>query len=481
MSEDYPFMDYAVNNLFIHAKMAELSGYDQTYLTAYFHSPTDECFKSWICLHDLRNFNVGLPSDGPDTSLMHITASNGITTCLRTLLEIGVDSKAVGGLYENALLAASVGGHIEAVKLLLNYGAAGGINGEGEDILEAATYLAACSSHEQVAELLLTYDFDVNAQTDDGRTPLHEACLNGNLSLVRMLIDKGANLTIKDEIGLTALHEASWSGDLKVVTWLIEKGASVEEIDDAIATPLHCAAIQGHEAVAEILLNNGAKLESMDGDAQTPLHLAVMGGHEQTTTLLLAKGINPMLQDTKGRTALHRAAAVGSSPNVALLTQRGDISAFVDCVDDLRMTALHIAAREGHKLVAQMLVEGGATIGLHERVELTALHWAISFGHELVVEYLLQKEADLGIRVVLEDFRGRDALYHAVTNNELMMVKELLVRYGATVQEQDSLGNAFRQASIRGNTTIIQLLLEGGAQIDYLSVNGDTALHQAAR
>ena len=49
---------------------------------------------------------------------------------------------------------------------------------------------------------------DINARTKYGRTPLHEAALNGNIKTVKILIESGANVNVKNNRGETPLFYA---------------------------------------------------------------------------------------------------------------------------------------------------------------------------------------------------------------------------------------------------------------------------------
>ena len=76
-----------------------------------------------------------------------------------------------------------------------------------------------------------------------------------------------------------------------VVKLLLERGAELEAKDNSGQTPLVWAARNGHEAVVKLLLERGAKLEAKDNDSSlTPLEWAVKNGHEAVVKLLLERG-----------------------------------------------------------------------------------------------------------------------------------------------------------------------------------------------
>ena len=87
------------------------------------------------------------------------------------------------------------------------------------------------------------------------------------------------------------LMVASYFGHEAVVKLLLEKGAEVDSESDNGQTPLSWAAGDGHEAVVKLLLEKGAKLETKDEEyGRTPLSWAARNGHEAVVKLLLEKG-----------------------------------------------------------------------------------------------------------------------------------------------------------------------------------------------
>lgn len=74
--------------------------------------------------------------------------------------------------------------------------------------------------------------FVVDSLDANGLTPLQRSCFLGNVRLVRLLIDAGANLSIKDREGWTVLHAASVAGNFAVVKYLIKIGVDLEATTD---------------------------------------------------------------------------------------------------------------------------------------------------------------------------------------------------------------------------------------------------------
>lgn len=62
---------------------------------------------------------------------------------------------------------------------------------------------------------------DVNCYNNDGQTALHQSCQDGNLELVKLLIQFGADVRLANRDGWSALHIAAWSGHRDIAMYLI--------------------------------------------------------------------------------------------------------------------------------------------------------------------------------------------------------------------------------------------------------------------
>ena len=88
---------------------------------------------------------------------------------------------------------------------------------------------------------------------------LYDAAGRGDLSAVKFLIAKGADVNAKALIGETALMMASGKGHKEVVELLLAKGADVNAKRTDGATALMMATEKGHKEIRELLIKAGAK------------------------------------------------------------------------------------------------------------------------------------------------------------------------------------------------------------------------------
>lgn len=120
------------------------------------------------------------------------------------------------------------------------------------------------------------------------------------ISLLALYISKEAKLT-NFPIFRIALHQATWNGHPTVVRRLLQAGADPNETDDEGETALHQAAWRGHTSVMELLLDGEADPNTKDKTGQTPLHQAASNGSKDVVQLLLDKGAEPRATDNDGR------------------------------------------------------------------------------------------------------------------------------------------------------------------------------------
>lgn len=152
---------------------------------------------------------------------------------------------------------------IAAVPFLLAAPAARAQSGILNMIPDNVARAAAQNNPLRVRELVST-DRSPNDTSDDGRTALHYAAINGNLQIAAIVLKAGAWLNVKDKQGNAPLHYAAEFDRTEFVELVGDLGATIDIEDKQGATPLMMAAKRGNVAVARVLLKKGANPRKTD-------------------------------------------------------------------------------------------------------------------------------------------------------------------------------------------------------------------------
>lgn len=151
----------------------------------------------------------------------------------------------------------------------------------------AAIHEASITGHAEVVRLLLEYGADFEMKDSRGLTALRLAVANGHEAVARLLLEKGARDT-GDMDGVTSLHTAALKGNESMVQLLLDNGAKMEATlrNEMAWTVLHCAAYSGHVGVVQILLKHNCDLHILDGYGHTAEYYAREQGHLAVVELL---------------------------------------------------------------------------------------------------------------------------------------------------------------------------------------------------
>ncbi|KYM99255.1 Tonsoku-like protein, partial [Cyphomyrmex costatus] len=111
-------------------------------------------------------------------------------------------------------------------------------------------------------------------RNEKGETPLHVACINGDIGAVEKLLSSGHSTNVRDHYGWSPLHEAANHGYVEVAKLLLKHGANVNDPGGPSCkgvTPLHDAASCGHSSMMHLLIQHGATVTLKTHDDDTVL------------------------------------------------------------------------------------------------------------------------------------------------------------------------------------------------------------------
>ncbi|EDO48620.1 predicted protein [Nematostella vectensis] len=163
---------------------------------------------------------------------------------------------------------------IEAVACSLHIGSSEEMRYIRRALLPVLMCCASSSGSVQTLQKLLDQGADPNGNINyDGRTPLHIACLNGNLEIARFLLQHGASVHVRDRFNRSPLEDAIKFRHQKVVELLVETGATLGRSTSEIAAEVCCLAAKNRVDDLRLWGTASADLNGVDYDGRTPLHV----------------------------------------------------------------------------------------------------------------------------------------------------------------------------------------------------------------
>lgn len=283
-----------------------------------------------------------------------------------------------------------------------------------------------------------------------------------NIEFLEVLLENEANVDSRDtDYGksFSSLMLASQYGYTEIVKLLIDKGADLELKGKNGATALILASEYGHIEIVKLLLDNNANINVQAKNGATCLTLASGNKNIEIVKLLIVNGVNLNAQNIHGRSALGWVCENGCTEIANLLIENG---ANLDIQNHDGLSALMSASQCGYTEIVKLLIESGANIDLKANDSFTALKLASQYGYTEIVKLLIDKDANLDMQNKL----GVNSLMTASQKGYIDIVK-LLVENGANLNLQNKIGlTALMSAKENGYTEIVNFLIENGARLD---------------
>ena len=461
-----------------------------------------------------RGADVNLRYEDEGDSIFHLALGSGNSVIFKLLLDAGADMDKEIKHKQHVLIEACKHGDATLIELLLASGVDVSVSGtkpERYDHIpyeEATPLHAACANnHLSIVRLLLDHGADIEKTNNSSATPLIAAVSANNLSVIRSLLDAGAD--VNHAVDVTPLSEAAEKCELKIVQELLSAGAIIggpSTKENALTR-----ACRGRQhIVTELLLANlrGNEYEAeIRGEA---LSAAVECGDYDIVRLLLEHGVSPSFE------MLRRACAAGVLEVVKMLVDTG-IDVNEDDGDDEPL--LHVAACHSRPDIVRFLISRGANTKLRSTrygsLLIAALEgtmapvlWSDWQSESclllakqlplprplgdicLVFMYQIQQEIlqceqivrslfDAGAEVDTTIRKFGNALHLASYMGSEFIVRQLLER----MEDINIIGGYFESPLIAGlkgdHPTIVDLLLDRGCKVNQFLPEHGSALHYA--
>lgn len=388
----------------------------------------------------------------------------GSVEMARLLLEHGANPNGGDASGISLLQTAVMMGDLPFVRLLIEFGAETDTQEQGMSLL---TY-AVMRENRELIEFLLDKNIGVDDDqaeffaTHQKRPDLAElirqkrgtAWLSlvkaGDIEGVKVALQNGADVNTGDKKDGAALVIATDNGDVAMVRILLEAGANPnQEKGYSALTPLHIAAEKGATEIATLLLKHGADIHGETSYGQTPICWATDKPHGEMVDLLIASGARMSVVEAirlqrldivedfwkrgtsvnyaneMGATPLHAAVERRETELISSLLHRG---AAIDATDRIGDTPLLIAIRSANLELVQFLVDHGANPQGTLTQQMSPLLLATIARNEPMVRLLLESGAPI-VQNFSESWKARiskDASSETSDRQSAEMVKNTI-------------------------------------------------------
>ncbi|KAK2753351.1 hypothetical protein FQN55_003480 [Onygenales sp. PD_40] len=364
---DHIFLAYSANYWALHYREAHVKDRKLARLLLLKMCDPDSARSSFLIMlkwpwRVLPEFNMDLPA-------LSMASYFGLTDVVKLILNTsGIDINETDSVSERtALFWAAERGFLDIASLLMN---------------------GTRRSFMELVKFPLGKRPKIDLGDKDDYTPLAIAAERGHYDVVKLLIEKGANIEcVERERNRTPLHMALSCNREDVVKLLIEKGANIEHVDISGYPPLAGAVGIGQEDVVKLLLEKGVDVEPQTSSGSSPLHLAAAFGEQTIARLLIAKGANPNIRAANGWTPLMDAARVAEEEIAQLLLEHG---AHVNVSDEDGETPILKAIRTEQESIVKLLLEHGADISKTNKAGETPLSLATEAKQEGMMKLILE-------------------------------------------------------------------------------------------
>ena len=183
------------------------------------------------------------------------------------------------------------------------------LDSAGYTVLHLSVWL---NHYSFVCRLLNEVRCPVDIKSKSQQTSLSLAAARGYLPLLKLLLDKGADIESRDSVGMTPILCSAHNGQVQSFYVLKARGANLEAKDISGANAMHLAASKNHVDMMRVLKKLDFELEATDKNGMTPLHKAAASNSLDAIDYLLFQGAHKEPLDMKKRTP----AALANAFNV---------------------------------------------------------------------------------------------------------------------------------------------------------------------
>lgn len=318
------------------------------------------------------------------------------------------------------------------------------------------------------------------AQGVGGYSPLHCACINPNISVLKHMLEMKPEFNLVDDEGRKPVHYAAASESTANLKYLVENNVDSRDLDLKKVTPLMIACEAGRPENVKFLLGpRRSNIEAKSKHGYAALHYAAYHGHIDCIKELVEGGVDINKGGPDRKTALHIAAERGDYEMCEFLIERG---ARRTSKDKFKRTALIMSVMNGHLKVASLLLKHGAPFDIPDSSDNHPLHYACGYGYPELIDLLMEAHCDPN----LQNSWKLNATTVALLKNYFECVRRILDYPETDVDCTDNNGRSLLSLTVRTLTpqsfeNFCFLLKDKGADPNHKDTHGHSTLHHLSR
>lgn len=379
------------------------------------------------CIYDLLVKNKGnfTVVNKAGNTIFHIASLYGIWQTVEYMLEaepkiVSIDTKGQYG--RTAVMMAAHHGHIRVFHSLVDRGCNLSLkDDDGDSVLhmacmsgnldivkyllsrddidldkrgkygDTAVMVAALNGHRKSFDLLVSKGCMLSLQSENGDTILHMACIGGNTSITKKLLDKSEeHINGRGQHGKTPVMVAAEKGDIEMFNVLVEHDCDLSIRDDDNNSVLHVACFAGNATLVKQIISRryfGVDVRGYLG--RTAAMIAVAQGQREVFDVLIEEGCDLSLEDENGLTAVHYACIYQNVDFVDYVLSHEFV---MDHKNSNSETPLATAARFGNWEVCKNLILRGWDVNVNDCYGNSVFMLAYIGGCMDIVESLLRND-----------------------------------------------------------------------------------------
>lgn len=363
---------------------------------------TAQSIEQFISTDDLKSLQEYPLPDSQRQEVFYKSIQEGALQIAGYLIEKGAHVDGYTGSGSTPLIIAVSNNDEKMVKLLLK-SKADPNQKESEGLQGTPLMYSSVNPNTNIASSLIDMGADVNVIDVNKDPALNWAAYYGNIALMRILINHGADLSMRSKHG-TSLDVGLrlWHADSVMEVFRSTKFNKA--IDPKTKSLLYAIKANDSKKV-DALLKKGANANAKDGLGTPVLQIAVESGNHEMTKLLLSNGADPNQMNRVGQVPLAFAARFKHKKIIEQLLMAGADPNKTG--DYYRLTPLMGAAVGGDEKIGRLLLDAGAKMNATDSVnQCTALHWAMFYGNISFAKMLLHQGADYQREVLDKTYTG---------------------------------------------------------------------------